>query len=79
MSKFRLPKEAQMIERLIESFALQYYELNKTMFPDSDSTFTLTYSILLLNTDLHSDKIPKHKKMTKKQFIRNNKEVKLAF
>jgi hypothetical protein len=39
----------------------------------SDIAFVLSYSIIMLNTDAHNPNIPPDRKMTLKQFLRNNR------
>lgn len=53
---FRLPGEAQKIDRLMEKFASRYCENNKvdTIFASADTAYVLSYSIIMLTTDLHS-------------------------
>lgn len=75
LSRFKLPGEAQQIERIVEIFAKVFHSDNPTIFVDEDTPFILAYSLLMLNTDAHSEKIPKNKKMTKQQFIQNNMRV----
>lgn len=75
LSQFKLPGEAQQIERIVEIFAKVYHMDNPNVFIDQDTPFILAYSLLMLNTDAHSEKIPKNKKMTKQQFIQNNIRV----
>lgn len=58
-----------MIERVLNKFTLVYFEQNGTeVFQDSDSLFTFTYALILLNTDLHSPTV--HKRMSLEDFIR---------
>lgn len=68
--KFRLPGEAQKIDRIMECFAQRYHVNNPGMFPDSDTAYLLAFSLIMLNTDAHNPAI-KHK-MTKKAFVANN-------
>lgn len=68
--RFRLPGEAQKIDRIMECFAQRYHENNPGMFPDSDTAYLLAFSLIMLNTDAHNPAI-KHK-MTKKAFVANN-------
>lgn len=75
LDTFRLPGEAQQIDRIISAFAESYYKDNPNSFPDLDTCYVMAYSLIMLNTDAHSDKVPAHKKMTKPQFVRNNREV----
>jgi hypothetical protein len=67
---FRLPGEAQKIDRIMECFAQRYHVNNPGMFPDSDTAYLLAFSLIMLNTDAHNPAI-KHK-MTKKAFVANN-------
>jgi brefeldin A-inhibited guanine nucleotide-exchange protein len=75
LSGFRLPGEAQKIDRMMEKFAERYYIKNTSKFDNSDAVFTLGFSIILLNTDLHNPNIDPEKKMKKSDFIRNNKGI----
>lgn len=72
LDHFRLPGEAQKIDRLMEKFASQYCETNPNnkLFTSADVAYVLSYSIIILTTDLHSPQV-KHK-MTKEQYIRMN-------
>ncbi len=73
---FRLPGEAQKIDRILDAFAKCFYQDNKDSYRDSDSLLVLAYAIVMLNTDLHKDAIKKKGKMTKEQFIRNLRQDK---
>lgn len=44
-------------------------------FENADAVFTLSFSIILLNTDLHNPNIPSEKKMNKQGFVRNNQGI----
>ncbi|KAM9953170.1 hypothetical protein ACTFIR_008231 [Dictyostelium discoideum] len=70
LSKFRLPGEAQKIDRIMESFARKYHRDNPGTFPDSDTAYLLAFSLILLNTDAHNPAIKN--KMTKRSFVQNN-------
>lgn len=72
LDQFRLPGEAQKIDRLMEKFAARYCETNPTnkLFHSADVAYILSYSIIILTTDLHSPQIKN--KMTKEQYIRMN-------
>ena len=74
---FRLPGEAQCIDRLMESFAFKLYkDLGVgNPFTSSDAAFILAFSTIMLNTDLHNPGIPELKRMTKAQFLKNNKGI----
>jgi Sec7-like guanine-nucleotide exchange factor len=75
LSMFKLPPEAQQIGRIIEVFSEVYHRDNPQMFPNADAPFILSYSLLMLNTDAHSEKIPKNKKMSKQVFVENNMRI----
>jgi len=62
-----LPKEGQKIERLVEPFCVSWYKKGcvlydqyspkidfRSYFPSSDAAFLLAFSLLMLNTELHS-------------------------
>eukprot|EP01094_Clydonella_sp_ATCC50884_P021102 TRINITY_DN4557_c0_g1_i1.p1 TRINITY_DN4557_c0_g1~~TRINITY_DN4557_c0_g1_i1.p1 ORF type:complete len:923 (+),score=331.36 TRINITY_DN4557_c0_g1_i1:136-2904(+) len=74
---FRLPGEAQKIDRLMEAFAGRYYVHNKdsTPFVDADAAYVLAFSTIMLNTDAHNPAIKKANKMTKRQFVGNNRGI----
>ena len=75
---FRMPGEAQKIERFVYTFARCFWEDNRNSeccpFADEDTVLLITYATIMLNTDLHhanSDKKRQKDKMTQVQFIRN--------
>ncbi|KAL7573318.1 hypothetical protein ACA910_011682 [Epithemia clementina (nom. ined.)] len=79
LSKFRLPGEAQCIDRFMESFSTELYKqqdgkLSK-LFKDSDAVYVLSFSTIMLNTDLHNPTIKEANRMTKEQFIKNNRGI----
>lgn len=68
LKAFRLPGESQQIERVVELFAEAYVscqseeqEVRKDdrepVRPDRDTVFILSYSIIMLNTDLHNPQV----------------------
>ncbi|KAE8898782.1 hypothetical protein PF005_g23188 [Phytophthora fragariae] len=75
LAKFRLPGEAQKIDRMMEAFSKQLYLQAGSSGPlaDADAAYVLAFSIIMLNTDLHSDHIAK--KMTVEEFVRNNRGI----
>jgi len=82
---FRLPGEAQRIDRIISTFSQCYWEdnagdLHKCPFPDQDTVFLVSFAIIMLNTDLHksrtnASKGKAPKRMTKNEFITNLRGV----
>lgn len=67
---FRLPREPEKIDRMMEKFADQYTSHNPGLFPSAEAVYVLAYAVIMLNTDAHSNQIKD--KMTKEQFIRNS-------
>lgn len=51
---FRLPGEAQKIDRIMEKFAERYCKCNPKTFISADTAYVLAYSVILLNTDAHN-------------------------
>lgn len=73
LQSFRLPGEAQKIDRFMLKFAERYVLGNPNAFANADTAYVLAYSVILLNTDQHSTKIAK--RMTKEEFIKNNRGI----
>jgi brefeldin A-inhibited guanine nucleotide-exchange protein len=75
LSGFRLPGEAQKIDRIMEKFAQRYCACNPDVFSCADTTFIISFSIIMLNTDLFNPSIKDEKKMTKTQFLSMNRGI----
>eukprot|EP00930_Biecheleria_cincta_P093702 TRINITY_DN8420_c0_g1_i1.p1 TRINITY_DN8420_c0_g1~~TRINITY_DN8420_c0_g1_i1.p1 ORF type:complete len:1819 (+),score=462.05 TRINITY_DN8420_c0_g1_i1:712-5457(+) len=73
LSYFRLPGEAQKIDRMMEKFAEKYCQDNPERFHNPDCAFVLSFSLIMLQTDLHNPGIKN--KMTKEEFVRNNRGI----
>ena len=73
LSLFRLPGEAQQIDRIMQNFADRYTEAHPTTFASADTAYILAFSLIMLNTDAHSDQIAN--KMTLEQFLNNNRGI----
>ncbi|KAJ3341100.1 guanine nucleotide exchange protein for ADP-robosylation factor [Gonapodya sp. JEL0774] len=73
LQAFRLPGEAQKIDRFMLKFAERYLKGNPTQFSNADTAYVLAYSVIMLNTDLHNPQIKKH--MTKEEFVKNNRGI----
>ncbi|GMI15145.1 hypothetical protein TrVE_jg7153 [Triparma verrucosa] len=84
LSCFRLPGEAQQIDRIIQAFAEEcgpacHEFLNEDVFSENtkkavDTVYLLSFSIIMLNTDLHNPNIRPDRKMTLKAFMKNNRD-----
>lgn len=85
LNYFRLPGEAQQIDRIVSTFNDRYIECQEEgdestttddkdpeeekVLPDSDAMFVLSFSIIMLNTDLHNPNVKKP--MTLSDYQRN--------
>ncbi|KIW08699.1 uncharacterized protein PV09_00646 [Verruconis gallopava] len=74
LQSFRLPGEAQKIDRFMLKFAERYIAGNPKAFANADTAYVLAYSVIMLNTDQHSTNI-KSKRMTPEDFIKNNRGI----
>ena len=70
---FRLPGEAQKIDRMMESFAQRYCQLNPDIFTNSDTCYVLSFAVIMLNTSLHNPSVKD--KPTVDQFISMNRGI----
>ena len=69
LSFFRLPGEAQKIDRIMEKFAEKFTQDNSSRYANNaDAAFVLAFAVIMLNTDLHSPQIKK--KMTMEEFVK---------
>lgn len=73
LQSFRLPGEAQKIDRFMLKFANRYVTGNPNAFANADTAYVLAYSVIMLNTDLHSSNVIK--RMTVQDFIKNNRGI----
>lgn len=74
LQSFRLPGEAQKIDRFMLKFAERYITGNPNAFANADTAYVLAYSVIMLNTDQHSKKL-KGARMTPEDFIKNNRGI----
>eukprot|EP00579_Thalassiosira_antarctica_P012680 CAMPEP_0201921956 /NCGR_PEP_ID=MMETSP0903-20130614/10133_1 /ASSEMBLY_ACC=CAM_ASM_000552 /TAXON_ID=420261 /ORGANISM="Thalassiosira antarctica, Strain CCMP982" /LENGTH=2026 /DNA_ID=CAMNT_0048459001 /DNA_START=149 /DNA_END=6229 /DNA_ORIENTATION=+ len=88
LATFRLPGEAQMIDRILQAFAesisrrcvesstngrvgcLKLFSTDEKRA--SDAAYLLSFSIIMLNTDLHNENIRADRKMKMKDFVKYN-------
>jgi len=73
LQSFRLPGEAQKIDRFMLKFAERYITGNPNAFANADTAYVLAYSVIMLNTDQHSAQV--RKRMTVEDFIKNNRGI----
>lgn len=75
LQSFRLPGEAQKIDRFMLKFAERFMEGNPgTIFANADTAYILAFSVIMLNTDAHNKNM-KQKRMTKAEFVKNNRGI----
>ncbi|XP_012141416.1 brefeldin-resistant Arf-GEF family protein schizo isoform X7 [Megachile rotundata] len=71
---FRMPGEAQKIERLMEIFSQRYCQCNPDVVSrlrSADTVFVLAFAIIMLNTDLHTPNLKPERRMRLEDFIKN--------
>uniref|UniRef100_A0A8C7E2W8 Cytohesin 1 n=1 Tax=Naja naja TaxID=35670 RepID=A0A8C7E2W8_NAJNA len=70
---FRLPGEAQKIDRMMEAFAQRYCQCNPGVFQSTDTCYVLSFAIIMLNTSLHNPNVKD--KPTVERFIAMNRGI----
>ncbi|KAI9230680.1 MAG: hypothetical protein DHS80DRAFT_28571 [Piptocephalis tieghemiana] len=73
LESFRLPGESQLIERIMEVFSDIYFATNPPCIATFDATFILSYSVIMLNTDLHSRQV--RSRMSLEDYMKNLRGV----
>ncbi|CAB3383605.1 Hypothetical predicted protein [Cloeon dipterum] len=71
---FRMPGEAQKIERLMEVFGQRYCQCNEefvSRLRSPDTVFVLAFAVIMLNTDLHTPNLKPERRMKVEDFVRN--------
>ncbi|XGW13828.1 hypothetical protein V3C99_000264 [Haemonchus contortus] len=72
LETFRLPGEAAEISMVMQHFSEQWYKANHEPFNHVDAAFTLSYAIIMLNTDQHNPTVRRNQPpMTVDCFKRN--------
>ncbi|KAG0364805.1 hypothetical protein BGZ54_007132 [Gamsiella multidivaricata] len=70
--KLMLKGETQEVDRILEGFAQRFIDCNpQSVFGSKDVVHAITYSILLLNTDLHVVQQSSSSKMSRSAFVKN--------
>ena len=68
-ARFRLPGEAQKIDRVMETFAGRFCACNPRAFDgDSNAAYVLAFAVMMLNTDAHNPSMAGEARMTKSDF-----------
>lgn len=69
LSAFRLPGEAQVIDRIMARFGEVFVRDNPDILRNADAAYVLSFAAIMLNTDLHRSSI--RNKMSRQQFTKN--------
>jgi guanine nucleotide exchange protein RalF len=70
LKAFRLPGEADQIDRVIEKFAIAYILQNPRFNDTGDQIYLLAYSLIMLNTLNHNPRVNAKLKLTEAQFVK---------
>jgi hypothetical protein len=57
LESFKLPGEAQKIDRIINTFGKAYFKHAPDIFANEDAAYILAYSVIMLNTDRHNSQV----------------------
>lgn len=69
-AKLYLKAETQQVDRILDEFSRRYWDCNPgTLYGSASVVHAVSYSLLLLNTDLHVAELTT--RMSKNQFVRN--------
>uniref|UniRef100_A0A674G944 Cytohesin-2 n=1 Tax=Taeniopygia guttata TaxID=59729 RepID=A0A674G944_TAEGU len=70
---FRLPGEAQKIDRMMEAFAQRYCLCNPGVFTCTDTCYVLSFAVIMLNTSLHNPNV--RDKPSAERFVAMNRGI----
>lgn len=74
--RFRMPGEAQQIDRIMEQFAKSWHKDNDgAIFSCADTAYILAFSLMMLNTDMYNRSLKESEKMNVDQFCKNNSGI----
>ena len=60
---FTMPGESQQIDRIIQAFAGKYHQDNPSLFNSAEAAYTLSYLLMMLQTDLHNPQVKEKMKL----------------
>lgn len=73
LNAFRLPPEGQQIDIVVQKFAEKYYSDNQDQnFNNADACYVFTYSVIMLNTELHNPQFSYRERMSIPSFKKQN-------
>ena len=64
LNLFTLPGESQQVDRIAQAFAQKYFKDNYNTLNSSEAAYTLTYLLIMLQTDLHNPGVKDKMKLT---------------
>ncbi len=70
LNHFYLPGESQKIDRVMQAFASKFFKDNPRSFNSANAAYTLSYLLIMLQTDAHNPQIKKEERMKLDQFIK---------
>lgn len=73
LGSFRLPGEAQKIDRIMEAFSAHYCQCNPGTLQSTDTCYIVSFSLIILNTSLHNPSVKE--KPDLQQFISIHKGI----
>lgn len=76
LNTFRLPGEAQLIDKIVQSFTEKYWASgDHDEIAEKDAVYVLSFAIIMLNTDQHNPNLKSQARMTAESFARNLRGV----
>ncbi|KTG04630.1 hypothetical protein cypCar_00013757 [Cyprinus carpio] len=79
LEAFRLPGEAPVIHRLLETFTDNWQKVNGNPFQSNDAGFALAYAVIMLNTDQHNHNVRKQNiPMTNEEIVMPDEQTGLV-
>ena len=64
LKQFTLPAESQQVDRIMQKFSDKFYRDNKEqIFKSADVAYTLSYLLIMLQTDLHNPQVTEKMKL----------------
>jgi len=71
--EFLIPGEAQKIDRVMDALATSYDKQNPGIY--RDTTFSMLFSMMILNSDLHNPNVKNKNRMKRGDYIKNTRHV----
>ena len=75
LKEFTLPGEGQKIDRIVQIFASKYFKDNTKSFNSANAAYTLSYLLIMLQTDAHNPHIKEKDRMKLPSFIKLAKGI----